>query len=316
MFGWSEVAAFVPAPVAATSPGALRAARQIVGSLARDHDVVHAHGLRAGALAVLTGARPLVTTWHNGRLPGQSAIVYGVLQRIGARGSDVLLAASEDLAAQARRAGGRDVRFVAVAAPPLPTAHRDPADVRAELEIGDRPVVLCVARLAPQKRLDLLVSATAGWAADATRPVVLIAGGGAEADLRRLQDAATMAGSSVRLLGHRPDVADLLAAADLAVLPSDWEARPLVAQEALRAGVPLVATAVGGVPGLVGPAAVLVPRGDGAALSSALLRLCGDPGERARLAELGRVQAATWPTLDEMTDTIERCYLDLRSKVR
>ena len=51
------------------------------------------------------------------------------------------------------------------------------------------------------------------------------------------------------LLGHRSDVPDLLAAADLAVVTSDWEARQLFAQEALRAGVPLVATAVGGLPG-------------------------------------------------------------------
>ena len=66
----------------------------------------------------------------------------------------------------------------------------------------------------------------------------------------------------VTLLGHRTDVADLLAGADLAVVTSDWEARQLFAQEALRAGVPLVATAVGGLPELVGDAAVLVPPGD------------------------------------------------------
>ena len=71
---------------------------------------------------------------------------------------------------------------------------------------------------------------------------------------------------------------DLLAAADLAVVTSDWEARQLFAQEALRAGVPLVATAVGGLPDLVGDAAVLVPPGDVDALDAAVRELLGRPG--------------------------------------
>ena len=87
------------------------------------------------------------------------------------------------------------------------------------------------------------------------------------------------------LLGHRTDVADLLAGADLAVVTSDWEARQLFAQEALRAGVPLVATAVGGLPELVGDAAALVPPGDVDALDAAVRALLDDPAARA---ELGR----------------------------
>ena len=94
------------------------------------------------------------------------------------------------------------------------------------------------------------------------------------------------------LLGHRTDVADLLAAADLAVVTSDWEARQLFAQEALRAGVPLVATAVGGLPELVGDAAVLVPPGDVDALDAAVRRLLDDPhgarGATPRAARAGR----------------------------
>ena len=66
---------------------------------------------------------------------------------------------------------------------------------------------------------------------------------------QRLQDRIDVEALPVRLLGHRHDMSDLLAAADIAVLTSTWEARALVAQE-LRAGVPLVATAVGGVPEL------------------------------------------------------------------
>ena len=80
-------------------------------------------------------------------------------------------------------------------------------------------------------------------------------------------------GAPVTLLGHRTDVADLLGAADLAVVTSDWEARQLFAQEALRAGVALVATAVGGLPGLVGDAADLVAPNDLDAFDAAVRRL-------------------------------------------
>ena len=76
----------------------------------------------------------------------------------------------------------------------------------------------------------------------------------------------------------------LLAAADLALLTSTWEARALVAQEALLAGLPLISTRVGGIAELVGDAAVLVELGDAAGAARQLRRLADDPGERARLA--------------------------------
>ena len=103
--------------------------------------------------------------------------------------------------------------------------------------------------------------------------------------------------SQVRLLGHRDDIASLLAAADIALLTSTWEARALVAQEALLAGVPLVSTRVGGIEELVGDAAVLVEPGDLAAAVRELPR-CSPPtrtggrepprGSRASIRPAGR----------------------------
>jgi glycosyltransferase involved in cell wall biosynthesis len=238
--------------------------------------------------------------------------VHAALERVAARRAEVTLGASEDLAARARAAGGRDVRFAPVTAPPLAPATRDRSAVRADLGVGDRPLVLVVARLAAQKRLDLLVRATRGWLDDPTGPMVVVAGDGRLRD--EVRAAAAAHRSSVVLLGHRNDVADLLQAADLLALPSDWEARPLVVQEALRAGVPVVATDVGGVAGLVGEAGLLVPAGDVEALRSAMQRLLGDPAERQRLASLGRARAATWPTVEDMVDDLEALYLDLRSR--
>lgn len=115
----------------------------------------------------------------------------------------------------------------------------------------------------------------------------------------------------VTLIGCRDRAGELLAAADLALLPSRWEGRSPLAQEALRAGVPLVATAVGGVPELVGEAAALVPYGNAEALARAVVRLLGDPAERARLAAAGRMQAAGWPTEDDTIAHVLSVYDEL-----
>ena len=266
-------------------------------------DLVHAHGLRAGLVAVLARGRsagtPVVVTLHNA-LPeggGLRRRVLQVLERVTVRGADVVLAASDDLAANARRLGARDVRTAPVSAPPLPPPSRAAAEVRAELGLdGDRQLVLAVGRLHPQKGYDVLLDAVARIADDGrltTRPLVAIAGDGP------LQEelAARIAADAlpVRLLGRRSDIADLLAAADLCVLPSRWEARSLTAQEALRSGTPLVATRTGGLPGLLGDAAALVPVGDPVALADAVTAVLTDPDRRARLVAAGRERAGSWP---------------------
>ena len=81
----------------------------------------------------------------------------------------------------------------------------------------------------------------------------------------------------VRLLGRSDDIGSLLAAADLALLTSTWEARALVAQEALLAGLPLVSTRVGGIEELVGSAAVLVPLGDVEEAAREIVALADNP---------------------------------------
>jgi glycosyltransferase involved in cell wall biosynthesis len=141
-------------------------------------------------------------------------------------------------------------------------------------------------------------------------PVLAIAG---EGPLRgQMQSFVDHYGLPVRLLGARDDIADLLAAADAVVLSSTWEARALVAQEALRAGVPLVATAVGGVPDLVGSAALLVPPGDPDALAGAVRRLLTEPGLGATLAAAGVVQAAGWPDESTVQADLLRLYREWR----
>jgi glycosyltransferase involved in cell wall biosynthesis len=285
-------------------------------------DLVHAHGLRAGLVAAAARRpggrrrRPLVLTLHNA-LPsggGPRRRLLQAAERATIRGADVVLAASGDLAENARRLGAPDVRVAPVSAPPLPPAERSRADVRRELGLDDaqRPLVVAVGRLHPQKGYDVLLDAVARWTRDPRLqpvPLVAIAGDGPLHDtLSARIDAERL---PVRLLGRRTDVADLLGAADVCVLPSVWEARSLTAQEALRAGTPLVATAVGGIPELVGDAAELVPAGDAAALAGCVAGLLTDAGRAARLRAAGPRQAAGWPDEAATAQQLVDLYAEL-----
>ena len=265
---------FTPVEIG-SSPHPLRDATAVrrLRALARSVDVVHAHGLRAGSLAAVAGVGPLVVSWHNA-VDGR---VGRALEQLVARRAAVTLAASEDLAVRARSCGGRDVRVVPVAAPGLVASGTDPG-------LG-HPLVLAVGRLHPQKGYDVLLAARQGFGP----AVVAVAGDGPLAG--QLAEQAP----DVRWLGRRADVADLLAAADVVVLPSRWEARSLTAQEAMRAGRPLVASAVGGLPDLVRDGAILVPPGDPAALATAVRGLLADPAAATALGGRARAVAATWP---------------------
>ena len=306
----------VAAPLGDNRPGGIRAARAVLRREAAGFDLLHAHGLRAGAdCAAFVPHAPLIVSWHNAALGGALwKLTHGALTRYVARSSELTLAASDDLADLARRAGAGRVQSAFVAAPTLALPSRTPAQVRAQLGVGERSLVLAIGRLQRQKRLDVLVDAAAGWGVDDHSPVVVIAGEGPERESLQAQITANQA--PVHLLGAREDIADLLAAADVVALPSQWEARALVAQEAMLAGVPLVTTGVGGLPSLVGEAAIIVPVGDPGALRRALQAVLRDPARRERMIALGHARAATWPDEAQSIDELAGTYLDLRERLR
>ncbi|RCG29602.1 glycosyltransferase family 1 protein [Sphaerisporangium album] len=314
VFGFSGLARFAEVPISDRPRPAsdLRAVRRL-RTLAAGADVVHAHGLRAGALAALalTGRRAgLVVTLHNAlTASGATGAIYGVLERVVAKKADEVLVVSPDLGERMAALGARSVAPAVVPAPALGPPVRTAAEVRAELGAGERPILLTIARLAQQKGLETLLDAARGPYAD---PVPLFAVAG-EGPLRRaLQARIDAEGLPVRLLGDRADVADLLGAADALVLPSRWEGQPLNVQEALRAGRPIVATAVGGVPGMVGDAALLVPSGDAAALRRAVEELLADPGLAARLS--AAAAARPLPDLDAAVRAVRKSYGSLRGR--
>jgi glycosyltransferase involved in cell wall biosynthesis len=317
-FGFRAAGAtYRPVPIgAAPRPrqdwSAVRALRAAVAG----SDVVHAHGFRAAGLTGLAMGRrssdrtPMVATWHNVVMgSGLRRRILAELERLAARRADVTLGVSSDLVRRARELGAPDARLVPVPAARLRPSSRDRDDVRAELDAGERPVVLAVGRLAPQKDYDTLIRAAAGWQDRAPRPLVLIAGDGP--DVNRLQQMIDADGLPVRLLGRREDMADLLAAADVYVLTSRWEGTPLAVQEAMALGVPVVATAVGGIPEMVADGAMLVPAGDDRAVSEQVGRLVDDPELRAQLAGRGRDVAASWPDEAETARQVAAVYREV-----
>ncbi|MEE6262626.1 glycosyltransferase family 4 protein [Plantactinospora sonchi] len=306
-------ARFVPVEIPANpTPADARAVAALRRVLTGPVDVVHAHGLRAGLVAVLARpVVPVVVTWHNAVLAtGVRGQLSRFVERVVARRARITLGASADLVDRARALGAPDARLAPVAAPTLPPPRRTRGAVRAEFGVApDQPLILSVGRLHPQKRYDVLVDAAARWRGLEPAPVVVIAGSGPS--YLQLAARISAARAPVTLLGHRTDVADLLGGADLAVVTSDWEARQLFAQETLRAGVPLVATAVGGLPELVGDAVVLVPPGDVDAIDEAVRALLADADRRAELSRAGAARAAEWPTEAETVATVTAIYAEL-----
>ncbi|WP_240777368.1 glycosyltransferase family 4 protein [Nonomuraea basaltis] len=348
--------------------------------LTRDADVVHAHGLRAGALAALGargpwrvlaalgeragkrapaalrgragkkapaasrgrggrwalprsgpagGERVLVVTLHNALTAGGFVgLVYRVLERIVAWRADHVLVVSPDLGERMAGLGARDVRLAVVPAPPLQPAKRTPQEVRDELGAGERPILLTIARLAQQKGLETLLDVAAGpWRqGDAalggseaagvggdkgTWPLFVVAGEGPlRAELERRIEREAL---PVRLLGNREDVPDLLGAATAVLTVARWEGQPLSIREALMAGKPVIATAVGGIPEIVGEAGILVPYGDVQGLRAAVRTLLEGPRAAERLAEAAARRGREMPDGDAAVESVLEVYGRSRS---
>ncbi len=184
--------------------------------------------------------------------------------------------------------------------------------VRAELGLApDRLVVGCVARLVPQKGLPDLVAAAARIGAAEPRAAFVVVGDGPQR--ASVEAAARRCDARVCFTGERSDVADLLAAVDVFALASRWEGTPIAVLEAMSAGLPIVATAVGGVPGIVvdGETGVLVPPGAPDALAAQLLALLRDPGRARRLGDAARARALARHRIVALCDGVSGIYREV-----
>lgn len=268
------------------------AGRRLAGLLARErYAMVHFHTARAHAMAAFLGAShgvkrvvtrrmdyPLHGGWYTRRLYNHEVQAVVAISE-GVRAA--LIASGVEAARIVVVPSGVEADAFAVA-----TGARVSARQRYGLP-DDACVLVVVGALEARKGHAVLLEALATLRAARIR--VLCAGEGSQRDALIAHSASLGLGDVVRWLGHVEDVAALLAAADVAVMPSHHEGLGVAALEAMAAGLPVIASAVGGLPDAVvdGETGILVPPGDPQALAAAIARVCGDSDLAPRLGAAG-----------------------------
>jgi glycosyltransferase involved in cell wall biosynthesis len=176
-----------------------------------------------------------------------------------------------------------------------------------------RPVrsVITVANLRPEKNHETLIAAASMLAKDVPDLRFQIVGDGPRRQALEALVAASHLEKQVTFLGHQEDIGSRLAAADVFVLPSRSEAFPNGAIEAMAAGLPVIASAVGGLLELIddGRTGLLVPPGEPAALAAALRRLIDDRPLAARLGAAARSHVRHHCSFDRMVAAFEDLYV-------
>ena len=291
--------------------------------LGRRAHTIHAHGLRAGALAALalgrrrSGRTRLVVTLHNLTVGGRLTTLVGQgLERLIASRADLVLAVSPDLAERARGLGAARVELAVIPAPvPHPSSEPTSSGSTAPEDVwpqeGAR--ILTVARLAPQKGLSLLldVAAALSLKVEAGRlPAFTWALAGDGPGREEAAERIAAEHLPVSLLGRRSDVPSLMETADAVVQTSLWEGQPLTIQEALRAGAAIVATDVGGTAVTARGGAILVAP-EAQAIAGALTELLTGPQARSRAQQNAREAARKLPGHDDLAAQLRQAVLDL-----
>lgn len=287
-------------------------------------DIVHAHGLRASLIARLakpwTGVR-LVYSLH-----GLHYLHYpSALKRAAFQAGERLLRPLADSFVCVSEADRADAVAAGLVVPartvviPNGTGRPSPAGRAAErgrLGLGRQCAVLSLTRLEYEKGADLLVDVAAEVIGAHPRARFLVAGEGSRRPEVEAAIATRGLGDAVRLLGFSQDTGELLAAADVFLSTSRWEGLPYTVLEAMSAGLPVVAPAVGGMAEAVedGVSGVLVAVGDTGAFADALSRLCADPRLRARMGKAGHARWESAFTLDRMLQSFETLYEGLADR--
>ncbi len=254
-------------------------------------DLVAAHSSKAGLLGRLAGRSlriPVVFTVHGWAftpgVPASRAAVYRRLERMAGPFADRLITVSDfdrRLALEARISSPDRIVTVRNGMPDVAPSLRADAG-------RTPPTIVMVARFEPQKDHATLIRALGGLRELAWR-VDLIGEGPGMTAIRALAEELGI-GGRIRFLGHRMDVPRLLADAQIATLITNWEGLPRSVLEAMRAGLPVVASDVGGIAETIreGQSGYLVRRGAVEQVRERLGRLLGDPARRRSFGAAGR----------------------------
>jgi glycosyltransferase involved in cell wall biosynthesis len=273
--------------------------RSLLKQVVRNHriNLVHTHGYRAdimGFLAARSERCPVVATAHGFTGGGRRNRLNQWLAVRALSRDDCVVAVSAPLAAQLQLMGVPAERIATI-----PNAWRPPstgpvgrAGARAALGLeGDGPMLGWVGRLSYVKGADVALDALALMRNRQVRLVFV--GDGPERATLEAQVTKLGLGGQVRFVGMVKAASSLLNAFDAVVLSSRSEGTPMILLEAIHAGVPIVATAVGGVPDLITPATgTLVPPNDPAALAAAMDEALSHPGAAHARALAARIRVA------------------------
>lgn len=276
-------------------------------------EVVHTHLAKAGFLGRLAaravGVPVVIHTYHGNVLRGYfgpaRTRLFLLIERALARVTTRVVALSarqETELRQLRIAGpGRVVR-IPLGLDLAPFLDPPRGILRGELGLDPRtPLVGIVARLVPIKGLDVFLDAAVRVHADLANARFVVVGDGEERSALAERTRRLGIADRVRFLGWRADLAAIYGDLDVLALTSRNEGTPVSIIEAMAAGRPVVATAVGGVPDLVadGVSGLLAPAGDADAVARAILRLLGDPATGERMGLVGR--SIAYPEYDATT---------------
>lgn len=275
--------------------------------------VAHSHEFAMGICGTVAARRTgagHVITMHGGRSYASSWRRRLAL-RLAATHSGAMVAVCQEAADALRRDLWLSRRRVLTIPNGVPAPDlRHPAPLRADLGLAEQDVlIVAVGNLYPVKGHRYLIEALGLLRERHPRAHVAIVGRGDLHDTLEAQARTLGVGTRVHLLGFRPDVGSVLAAADLFAMPSLSEGLPLALLEAMRAGLPIVASGVGGIPGALadGDAGVIVPPGNAPALADGLARLVAQPGFAATLAARAEAHAAAEYDFQHTAD----CYASL-----
>jgi glycosyltransferase involved in cell wall biosynthesis len=287
-------------------------------------DVLHAHMFGSNVWGTLIGRMcrvPVVvaneTTWSYQGQPLRRTLDGQLIGRF----ADTFVAVSEaDRARMVSIEGVPQEKTVVIPTAFVPRVGCEAgSNLRAELGLGAEDLVIgTIAILRPQKALHVLVDAFARLAPSLPHAHLVITGPSPGPVRGELEEQARVLGlqERVHFLGQRDDVEAVWRAFDVGAMSSDFEGFPLAAIECLTCGVPLVATAVGGLRDIVedGRTGVLVPPQDPAALAAALGALLRDPERRVRLGAAGRARAQAF-TMERIAARFAELYRRLLGDV-
>ncbi len=258
-------------------------------------DILHTHRYKEnilGALAASSAGVPLcIRTVHGSPEPFRGVararmIIYLLLDRLVQRRLNDRVIVVADCLKTEMRSWLREEKIVVIHNG-LPGGI---VGIRRERKNQDRFVVGWAGRMVPAKSLDLLLDAVARLRSSIPYIKVRLAGDGPDA--KRLEDLTVSLGlrDLVEFCGFVTDIAEFLSTLDVFILPSSQEAFPVSLLEAMRAGVPVVASSVGGIPEVINhrTSGILISPGDLTALRAALQELATDASLRDRLGRAGK----------------------------